>query len=188
MRLTERRVAMLVAAIFAVPAYPQGIIRTLVGTDWVFPSDGKPAATAPLGQVSGIASDAKGNVFFTDEDNHLVMRIGTDGGLRVVAGNGIKGFSGDTGSAVNASLNGPQGIAVSLDGSLYFADSGNQRIRKVTPEGMIFTVAGNGRAGYSGDGGLGVNAAIKLQTSLTGMAVDGAGNLYFAGSSGILVA
>ena len=87
------------------------------------------------------------------------------------------GYSGDGGAATNAGLNYPSGVAVDAAGNLYIADSDNKRIRKVDTNGIITTVAGNGSAGYSGDGGAATNARLYYPT---GVAVDASGNLYIA--------
>src|SRR5258708_6711957 len=97
--------------------------------------------------------------------------------ISTVAGNGVRSFSGDGDAATSASLNGPSGVAVDQNGSLYIADYSNQRIRKVTPDGVIRTVAGNGTYGFSGDGGPATSAAMKFQRAV---AVDRSGNLFIA--------
>jgi hypothetical protein len=98
-------------------------------------------------------------------------------GLTVVAGNGTAGFSGDGGLATMARINRPEGIAVDSVGNLYIADTGNDRIRKVTPYGAISTVAGNGTRGFGGDGGPATSAQLYGPVDV---AVDSAGNLYIA--------
>ncbi len=113
----------------------QGIITTVAGTTWTFRGEGGPATDAPLGKIKGIAVDSVGNVFATDSDNSLVVKISPSGVLTVVAGNRIRGFSGDGGPATNASLNQPSSVAVDTAGNLYIVDKDNQRIRKVTPGG-----------------------------------------------------
>ena len=95
--------------------------------------------------------------------------------ITTVAGNGIRGYSGDNGPATNAQLNDPQGVAIDAAGNLYIVDGGNYRIRKVS-NGVITTVAGNGTAGYGGDGG----PATSAQLSPSDVAVDSAGNLFMA--------
>jgi hypothetical protein len=95
----------------------------------------------------------------------------------VVAGNGTSGFSGDGGIAASAQINHPEGIAIDSLGNLYIADTGNHRVRKVTPEGVISTMAGNGTIGFSGDGGPAIYAQLY---SPTDVAVDSLGNLYIA--------
>jgi hypothetical protein len=105
--------------------------------------------------------DSNGAAVFTDPDNNAVFRTGSDGTLQIVAGNGIRGFSGDGGPAISASLADPAALAVDLSGNIYIADYGNNRIRKVTPDGQIVTVSGSGVAGFSGDGGLAIEAARR---------------------------
>src|SRR5450759_3678122 len=97
--------------------------------------------------------------------------------ISTVAGNGKAGFSGDGGPATGAQLHFPQGVAVDVAGNLYIADTNNSSIRKVTPGGTITTVAGNGTAGFSGDGGPATSAQLY---NPFGVAVDAAGNLYTA--------
>jgi trimeric autotransporter adhesin len=152
------------------------VITTVAGTNIRFPSQAISALNAPLRQVRGISADTKGNVFAVDPMNNVVAQIATDGTLTVVAGNGIAGFSGDGGAAVNASLNFPNGVAVDAAGNLYIADTFNYRIRKVS-NGIITTIAGNGTGGFSGDGGPAINASLQTPYGLT---VDGAGNIYIA--------
>lgn len=101
----------------------------------------------------------------------------TSGSITTVAGNGLEGFAGDGGPAISAQVNNPEGIAADPLGNLYIADTQNHRIRKVTPDGLITTVAGNGTNGYGGDGGPAVLAQLY---SPTGVAVDPLGNLYIA--------
>ena len=108
----------------------QRIITTSAGTDWVFNADGKPAETAPIGQISQIATNAIGELFIADSDNHLILKIDLNRTMRVIAGHGIRGFSGEGGSATDASLDYPIGIAVDSQGNVYFSDSGNYRIRR----------------------------------------------------------
>ena len=100
--------------------------------------------------------------------------------VTTIAGNGISGFSGDGGAATSAELSVPSGVAVDSLGNVYIADSRNNRIRKVSPSGIITTVAGNGAPGYSGDGGPATAAELNNPTSV---AVDPAGNLYIADSN-----
>jgi sugar lactone lactonase YvrE len=125
----------------------------------------------------GTAVDQKGNVFFTDQN--IVLRLdATTGVLSLVAGNGIAGYSGDGGPAANAEFNGATGVALDSAANVYFADTGNNRIREVS-NGLITTVAGNGTAGFSGDGGPAINAELSAPM---GVALDSAGNLYIADS------
>jgi len=100
---------------------------------------------------SGIAVDSSGNLYIADEIGHRVLKVSTDGAITTVAGNGEEGFGGDGGPAVSAQLWAPMDVAVDSYGNIYIADELNERIRKVTPEGVISTIAGNGefREGYS---------------------------------------
>lgn len=152
------------------------VITTVAGTDVHFPSQGIAALNAPLRHVRGIAADFKGNVFVVDPMSNVVAQIAPNGTLTVVAGNGLAGFSGDGGPAVNASLNFPSGVAVDSVGNLYIADTSNDRIRKVAG-GVITTIAGNGNGVYNGDGMPATNASLQTPYGLT---VDSAGNVYIA--------
>src|ERR1019366_5177784 len=97
-----------------------------------------------------------------------------------VAGNGFSGYWGDGGPPTDASLDYPSGVATDLAGNLYIADTYNQRIRKVAVDGTISLVAGNGNAGYSGDGAAATNASLYYPAGVT---VDSAGALYIADSA-----
>jgi sugar lactone lactonase YvrE len=122
-----------------------------------------------------VAVDASGNLYIADGANNRVRKVDTKGIITTVAGNGIKGYSGDGGQATSAELNYPISVAVDAAG-IYIADGGIV-VRKVDAKGIITTVAGNGTQGYSGDGGPATSA--ELNSSL-GVAVDAAGNLYIA--------
>ena len=153
-----------------------GVITTFAGTGSAsYSGDGGPAASATLNGPSGLALDAAGNLYISDLGNNRVRKV-SSGVITTVAGNGNPAYSGDNGPATSASLFGPQGLAVDAAGNLYIADSGNNRIRKVSG-GTITTVAGTGVAGASGDGGAAVSATLRTPT---GLAFDGAGNLYFS--------
>lgn len=159
----------------AVVGYGQ-TINTVVGTGYVFDGDGKPAAQAPLGLTISMAIHPLTNEpYFTDTDNHMVMRVRADGTLFVVAGNGRPGFSGDGGPAKEASLNTPRQMAFDRQGNLYIADMVNQRVRRVGTDGVITTVAGNGARGRAPEGAVAVQAPLDYPH---GVAVDSRGNLY----------
>jgi class 3 adenylate cyclase/sugar lactone lactonase YvrE len=157
-----------------------GTIRTVAGIDPSgFSGDGGAATLAALFAPRGLALDANGTLYIADTGNHRVRRVEAGGGIiTTVAGTGSAGYAGDGGRAVDALLDIPLGLAVDR-GSLYNADSGNHRIRMVTPSGMISTVAGTGEAGYFGDGGKATAAKFVHPVAL---AVDGKGNLYIADS------
>jgi uncharacterized protein (TIGR03437 family) len=158
-----------------------GIISTFAGTGTPgFSGDGGPATSAQLDGSStftGIAADASGNVYISDATKGIVRKINSAGIITTIAGNGSPGFAGDNGPATAAQLQDPQGLAVDASGNLYIADNRNNRVRKVNAAGVITTVAGNGNAVASGDGGLATAAAAPGPASV---ALDAAGNLYIA--------
>jgi uncharacterized protein (TIGR03437 family) len=152
-----------------------GIIRTLAGCGCG--PDGVPVSWAKAGSPLGVAADAGGNIYFSDTSQYVVRKIAPDGTITTVAGNGEPGSSGDNGPATGARLTFPTGLAVDAAGNLYIADEQANRIRKVTPGGIIQTVAGNGVSGFGGDGG---PAAAAMLAFPDGVAADAAGNLYIA--------
>ena len=157
---------------------PDGIITTIAGTGARgFSGDGGVATLADLDNPEGIVVDTEGNLYISDTGNHRIRKVDRTGDISTVAGNGTPGFTGDNGSATQASLNRPIGIAIDDTGNLYMADRENGRIRKVDSAGVISTVAGNGVAGYGGDGGPATLAALNFPIDVT---VDGTGNLYIA--------
>jgi uncharacterized protein (TIGR03437 family) len=155
-----------------------GVIVAVAGNGMEsYSGDGLPAAAAQLNAPAGVALDGAGNIYIADSANHRVRKIAPGGGITTVAGTGIAGFSGDGGPAAAAELSSPHSVAVDAAGNLYIADTDNHRIRKVTPQGSINTIAGNGNPAFFGDGGAAVQAAIH---SPQGVAVDGSGNVYIA--------
>ena len=144
-----------------------------------FGGDGGPARSARL-FPGGLAVDAAANLYIADTVNHRVRRVDASGTIRTVAGTGVGGFGGDGGPATSARLSSPAGVAFDGAGNLYIADAGNWRIRKVTPQGIITTIAGNGQRGETGDGGPALAAAMVPPFVL---AVDGPGNVYVGGLS-----
>jgi uncharacterized protein (TIGR03437 family) len=153
---------------------PGGIITTVAGDGTRgFSGDGGPAADAQLSGPTGIAVDAAGNLFFAD--GNRVRKVAPSGIVTTVAGKGSSGYSGDGGPATDAQLWFPEGIAVDSEGNLFIADHANNRVRKVSPSGIITTVAGNGSAGFSGDGGPATSAQLY---GTFAVAVDPAGNLF----------
>ncbi|MBI4814611.1 MAG: hypothetical protein HY791_00025 [Deltaproteobacteria bacterium] len=114
--------------------------------------DGGSALDAELGTPLGLAFDGDGTLFIADAAHHRIRKVGTDGIITTFAGTGVGGYGGDGGPADQALLDSPSDIAIGADGAVYIADTGNHRIRKVTPSG-IETVAGSGFCGFSGDGG-----------------------------------
>lgn len=152
-----------------------------------YSGDGGPAADAQLTGPRGLALDEAGNLFIADSGNHAVRKIAVDGIISTVAGNGIRGFSGDGGAAIRARLDTPAAVAIDSKGNLYIADTLNHRIRKVNRAGIIVTVAGSGVVstvghgtggfGFSGDGGPAVSAQLSLPE---GVAIDSRGDLFIA--------
>lgn len=127
----------------------------------VYPGDGNQAATVGFSVPWGLAIDAQGRVYVADAGTHTVRRIGTGGLVTTVAGTGTAGSTGDGGPATSARLNSPTRLTFDDEGNLYIADSGNHRIRKVSPTGTISTVAGTGTAGSTGDGGPATSARLR---------------------------
>src|SRR5437667_1779384 len=118
-----------------------------------FSGDNGLALSAQLNYVHGVAADSAGNVFIADTNNNRIRKVTPAGFITTVAGTGTWGSGGDGGPAVSSQLSGPRGVAVDQAGNLFIADTGNNEIRMVTAAGVISTVAGNGTAGFSGDGG-----------------------------------
>ena len=174
------------------------------GTPWFF-GDGGPATHAELGTQAelnvqtGLAVDAAGNVLLADDGNSRVRLVAatsgtfygqamTAGDIYTVAGDGTQGFSGDGGAATKAELNEPADAAVGAAGNVLIADGGNNRVRLVAAKsgtffgramtaGHIYTVAGNGTAGFAGDGGPATSAELSFPE---GVAADAAGNVLIA--------
>ncbi len=159
-----------------------GNIETVAGTgSWGVLGDGGPAVQATFQIPSGIALDPAGNVYVADTWNHRLRRIDTQTGrIETLAGSVGSGYSGDGGIASEALLNRPAGVAVDASGSVYVADTGNYRVRKIdAATGIISTVGGAGTQGHSGDGD---GAAAAQLARPAGLAVDASGNLYIADS------
>jgi uncharacterized protein (TIGR03437 family) len=155
-----------------------GVIATIAGNGTAGSNgDGSAGTGAQLNAPMGLAVDSSGNVYIADSLNAKVRKVSSGGVISTVAGNGTPGFGGDGASATGAQINTPLGLALDGAGNLYIADFSNNRIRMVSPGGTITTVAGNGNGGYSGDGGLAVNAQLNTPT---GVGLDAAGNLYIA--------
>jgi len=154
------------------------IITTVAGNGvGSYGGDGGLATAASLSYPECIALDATGNLYIADEYNNVIRKV--DASTKIittVAGNGGHGYAGDGGQATAASLGYVVGVAVDANGNIYIADQTNNRIRKVTnATKIITTIAGNGAAGFSGDGGAASAAQVNRPTYLQ---VDVAGNLY----------
>src|SRR5215212_5685944 len=160
---------------FAVAVDREGNITTFAGTgEDRHSGDGGPATSAQLRDPGGLAFDARGNLYVADYTS--VRKIDPSGTITTVAGTGELGFSGDGGPATEAKLT-AYDLALDHKGNFYICDLENQRIRKVDRDGIIHTVAGSGKKGYSGDGGPATKAALK---DPWGIAVDREKNVYIA--------
>ena len=155
---------------------PDGTITTFAGTDNQACGTGGPATNVCLWNAFSIAVDNEGNVYIANVAIvYAVYKVTPAGMLTRFAGNGTTTFCGDGGPATAACLT-PTSLAVDADGSVYIADYYDRRVRKVTPDGIIHTVAGTGTTGYCGDGGPATSACIEAGD----IAVDAAGNLFIA--------
>jgi Bacterial Ig-like domain (group 3)/MBG domain (YGX type)/NHL repeat len=136
------------------------------------------ATAIPLILPSAIVFDPQGNLYLAETANHVVRKVDTTGTITIIAGTGTQGFSGDSGPAIAAQLDFPQGLAIDANQNLYIADTHNHRIRKLNlTTGVITTIAGSPTPGFDGDNGLATAAHLNLPTALT---LDSAGNLYLA--------
>ncbi len=139
-----------------------GTVSTVAGSGTRgYSGDNGPAASAQLSAVRGIAVDLSGNLYIADAGNNVVRKVSSTGTITTVAGTGAPGFSGDGGQASKAQLSSPSGVAIDSAGDLFIADTGNNRVRMVLPSGVIATIAGNGVASYSGDGGFSAAASLN---------------------------
>jgi hypothetical protein len=158
-----------------------GIITTIAGTGAAgYSGDGGAATAAQLSLPSAVTIDSNGNLYIADTNNQRIRKI-TGTAITTIAGNGEESYAGDGTTATTAALDLPTGVAVDATGNVYIADRNNQRVRIVTPAGIISTIAGSGPAsfsgGFSGDGAPATAAVLAKPTSVS---VDGAGNIYIA--------
>ncbi|MBV8632642.1 MAG: Ig-like domain repeat protein [Silvibacterium sp.] len=159
---------------------PAGIVSAVAGNGVAgYNGDGIYATTAQLSNPEEIFTDGFGNLYIADTANARIRKVDTSGIISTVAGNGTAGYNGDGIPATTAELGYPVGVALDTAGNLYIADSNNQRIREVSTTGTISTIAGNGTAGYNGDG---IPATFAELNSPTGVAVNGSGIVYLADS------
>jgi sugar lactone lactonase YvrE len=155
---------------------PNNLITTVAGNgNFGFAGDGGLATTGRVNFPYGVAADNAGILFIADSSNNRIRKVNTNGIITTVAGAGAPSFSGDGGAATNARLNRCDGIAVDGIGNLFIADTLNNRIRKVDPNGIISTVAGGGAS--LGDGGAATNARLYNPYGLT---LDSNGDLFIA--------
>ncbi len=156
-----------------------GTISTVAGAGTGgFNGDGGLATSAWIWEPSGITVDDSGNLYVTDKRNQRIRKVdAATGVISTVAGSGNVTYEGDGGAGTSAKIRDPKGLALDNLGNLYIADTGNHRIRKLDPSGIITTVAGGGAGG---DGGAATAAALRNPAAV---AVDAAGNLYIADAS-----
>ena len=155
---------------------PSGIINLFAGNYTVgFSGDGGPATSAQFKWVTGVVSDANGNVYIAD-GNCRIRKVNSAGTISTFAGTGQIGYSGDGGPATLANLGVVRNLTTDAAGNIYFASV--DRVRKINiTTGIITTVAGNGIQGFSGDGGPATSASLN---NVMGIAIDNAGNIFIA--------
>ena len=164
-----------------------GIITTMAGNGISgYSGDGSAAINAEINNPSGVALDGSGNIYISDWVTAVVRKVTVSTGIiSTVAGTGTVGFSGDGGPAIDAELSAIGSLTVDQVGNIYIADTGNNRIRVVNAaDGTISTLAGNGTAGYTGDGGQATAAEMNFSVDI---ALDSAGNLYIGDVSNNVV-
>lgn len=155
-----------------------GIITTVAGNGIDgFSGDGGLATEASLSHPYGVDVDNSGNIFISDYGNHRIRKVDPNGVITTVAGSGTYGYCGDDGPAIEACIFFPHDLAVDRFGNIFIVDYGNHRIRKVAPNGVITTVAGNGNYGYCGDGGPATEACLDFPF---GVDADGTGSIFIA--------
>jgi sugar lactone lactonase YvrE len=152
---------------------PDGIVTTFAGSGAEGFKDGNGAA-AQFTNPSGLAADASGNLYVADEGNHRIRKIGADGVVTTLAGSGTRGFR--DGIGAEAQFDAPIGVAVDARGNVFVADANNNRIREITPAGVVSSLAGGAMGERDG------NAAEARFEFPTGVAVDANGNVYVADS------
>ncbi len=152
---------------------PQGVVSTLAGVGGVYGTDNGTGATAKFSNPTGVALDNSGHVYVADHANHAVRKITPQGVVSTLAGMSLKGYV--DGSGGTAKFNAPSSVVVDSSGHVYVADYGNHLIRKISPAGVVSTLAGMRAAGYV-DGTVGT---AKFDGP-SGVVVDTSGNLYVA--------
>lgn len=153
---------------------PNGVITTVAGTNAAgFSGDDGPATAAQLNNPVAVVATSGGGFLIADFSNHRVRSVSPAGVITTVAGNGLSGFSGDGIQAILGQLSFPSGVAATDDGGFLISDTGNQRVRRVTPAGVMSTVAGNGVFGFSGDGGAATAAQLNSPKEIAASADGG---------------
>ena len=157
---------------------PTGTISTIAGTGTPgYAGENGLATSSRIGSVAGVALDALGNLYIADADNNCVRKVDVSGSITTFAGGGTSWADGS--KATDAALDIPIAVATDAAGNVYIAEYGGNRVRVVSPDGAIRTIAGNGREGFSGDGGFSTNASLNGPSDVK---VDPQGNVYIADS------
>jgi sugar lactone lactonase YvrE len=145
-----------------------GIITTVAGTGQSgYSGDGGLATEAQIGSPTAVCLDAVGNLYFADNAYHVIRKVETKGIISTLVGQGEAGFSADGTPAQEARIDRPWGLAVATNGTVYFSDSGNGRVRRLTAEGKLETVAGCSVFGDGGDGGPATAASLNQPHGLS---------------------
>jgi uncharacterized protein (TIGR03437 family) len=162
-----------------------GIISTVAGNGIDnFSGDGGQAINAELGNPEGVAVDAHGNLYIADTGNNRIREVFASGIITTVAGSATEGYAGDGGVSTGAQLNGPARVTLDAAGNIYFTDNGNNVVRRVNTAGIIQTVAGNGQAGFAGDGGPALSAMLSNPIGLT---IDALGGILIADTNNLRI-
>lgn len=155
-----------------------GMITTVAGNGSMgYSGDGAQATAAQINVPRAIAADQQGNLFIADANNNRIRKVNSLGIITTLAGTGTPGYSGDGAAATGADLNAPQGVAADGAGTVYVADMGNSRIRRISSAGTISTAGGGGLIGFGGDGFAATGAQLNYPTAV---AFDTQGNAYIA--------
>jgi trimeric autotransporter adhesin len=159
-----------------------GVISTVAGNGTAgYSGDSGPATSAEINNPYGVAVDQSGNLYIAERGGNRIRKVTTGGTITTVAGTGTAGAPpSESGVAIDQPLNSPSGLAIESGGSLLIADTNNSRIRRLSTDGTIATVAGSRTAGDAGDGGLGTSAKLNLPV---GVGEDSKGNIYIADTS-----
>jgi NHL repeat len=164
---------------------PAGVISTVAGNGKAgYSGDGGLATNAELNSPQSVAVNSAGDLLIADTGNNVIREVTPAGKISTVAGNGTAGYTGNRGPATAAELCQPEGVAVNSAGDLFIADTCNNVIREVKPGGTISTMAGDHKAGYTGDGGAATAAELDAPYGVT---VDSAGDLYIADTASNVV-
>ena len=145
-----------------------GMISTVAGTGVAgYSGDGGPATAAQIYVATSVVVDPLGNLYICDQFNQCIRKVNTLGIISTIAGTGTMGYTGDGGPATAATFHYPSNVNVDFKSGIYISDAYNNAVRKISPEGIISTIAGNGAAGYTGDGGPATAAKLNQPWAVT---------------------